>query len=368
MGIAKNGYYTTKDIDKYNCEWNIVYGERAPGKSFAIKRKALERAWKTKKPCLGLIRRQATDIETDQVESYFTDRNINVVSEVTGGEFTFISYWRKMMYFARIENDENSPRYGKVIRGSAVGKVFAVSTAKHWKSTGHPFIDFIIYEEFISEDGYYEKNEPFKLENLISTIMRKDDNCKIYLIGNALSRVCPYFLEWGLKNIRKQKQGTIDIYEHENTEGEIIKIAVEHCPPSPIKSKLFFGRAAKSIQGGAWYTESYPHLPDDYEAYEECYAITYHSRDDFWFTLRILCHKEEGYIITFIHPAKHKCERIISSAFSTNILVTPQLDRTNPAEALIHDCFINNKVVYSDNQSAQDFCDSIKAELHNPFI
>ena len=363
MGLGKNGYYSLNDIKQYNCEWNFIYGERAPGKSFAVKREALERAWTTGKPCIGLIRRQKVDIEVDRVEDYFIDRNVNVVSEVTQGEFTFIQQWRKKLYFARTDEET-----GKVYRGSCIGKAFALSASKHDKSTGHPFIDFIIYEEVISEDGFYLPDEPFRLESLISTIMRKDSQCKIYLIGNALSRVCPYFLEWNLKNIRKQKVGTIDIYHHTNTEGDIIDIAVEHVPPSPHKSKLFFGRAAKSIQGGAWYTGSYPHLPEDYNNYDEVYAITYHSRDDFKFTIRILTHKEEGYILLFIHPAKHTCERVISSAFSTDIMTTPQINRSNPAEALIHDCFVKNKVCYSDNQTAQDFVDSCKAELHNPFI
>lgn len=368
MGIGKNGFYTSKDILKHNCEWNVIYGERAPGKSFDIKTLGLTESWETKKPCLALIRRQKVDIETDQVEGYFVDRNVNTVSEITGGEFTFIQYWKKGLYFARVENDESSPKYGKVIRGHKCGEVFALSTSRHYKSTGHPDIDFIIYEEFISEDGFYLEDEPHKLENLISTIMRKDSKCRIFLIGNTLSRVCPYFLEWGLKNIRKQKPGTIDIYTHENTEGEILKIAVEHCPPSPHKSKLFFGRAAKSIQGGAWYTGSYPHLPEDFEKYDDVFDITYHSRDDFFFTLRLLVHIEEGYIITYIHPAKHICDRQISSAFDTNILITPQLDMNNPAEMMIRDCFIKNKVVYSDNQCAQDFVDSCKAELRNPFL
>ena len=362
MGLDKNGFYTLHDINKYNCEWNIIYGERAPGKSFAVKTEALRESWETGKACLALIRREKVDIETAQVEGYFEDRGVNTVSEITGGEYTFINYYRKKLYFAR--TDELT---GKIHRGICCGEVFALSTSHHYKSTGHPHINRVIFEEFITDKGYL-KDEPLVLQNLLSTILRKDDKVKIYLVGNTISRVCPYFLEWGLKNIRKQKPGTIDIYHHFNTEQEQISIAVEYCPPSPHKSKLFFGRAAKSIQGGAWQTGSFPTLPEEYTEYDNVYSLTYHGRDDFRFTMQLLVHKIEGYCIVYIYPAKHTCERVISGAFSTDILTTPTLDINNPAESYIRELFLKNKVVYSDNQTAQDFCDSIKAELRNPFL
>lgn len=40
---------------------------------------------------------------------------------------------------------------------------------------------------------------------------------------------------------------------------------------------------------------------------------------------------------------------------------------TFPAELEIAKCFKDNKVVYSENQTAQDFIDSCKAELKSPF-
>lgn len=370
MGLDKNGYYTLKDIKKYGCTWNLIYGERAPGKSFAVKRDALEHAVETGKPVIGLIRRNETDIKPTNIEGYWLDRNINVVEQVTGGEWEFISYYRGYMWLARYEEQPNGRT--KIIRGQAVGEVFAVSTAKHSKSTGHPWIDRIIYEEVITDEKYLP-NEPARLQQLISTICRKDDGdagIKIYLIGNTLSRVCPYFSEWGLSNIRKQKIGTIDRYDHTDTEGNVIHMAVEYCPPSPHKSKLFFGRAAKSIQGGAWQTGEYPHLPGELTDYEECYSLVYISIDRFMFNVKLMCHARDGYLVTFIYPAKRapKGARIISSAFSTNYMQTPQIKPDIfPAELEIAKCFLDNKVCYSDNQSAQDFIDSCKAELKAPF-
>lgn len=366
MGLDKNGYYTLRDILKYKCAWNLIYGERAPGKSFAVKRRGLEKSIKTGKPRIALIRRNKADCDAVSIEGYWLDRNINVVQVVTHGEWDYISYYRGFMWLAKTQEQPNGT--AKVIRGQQIGEVFPLSTAKHAKSTGHPFIDYIIYEEIITDENYLT-NEPVRLQQLISTLTRKDDKgIEIYLIGNTLSRVCPYFAEWGLKNIRKQKIGTIDRYDHTDSEGNTIHMAVEYCPPSPHKSKLFFGRAAKSIQGGAWQTGEYPHLPGEYEDFEECYSLTYISIDEFKFSVKLLCHKESGYLITFIYPAKVVTERVISSAFSTDIMQTPQIKPDlYPAELEIANCFINNKVCYSENQTAQDFIDSCKAELKAPF-
>ena len=155
-----------------------------------------------------------------------------------------------------------------------------------------------------------------------------------------------------------------------DTDAGPLKVVAEYCPPSPHKSKLFFGRAAKSIQGGAWQTGIYPQLPGDLKKdYEEIYKISYLSIDHFIFNISLLIQNKEGYILTYIYPASPNRplqERVISSAFSTNIFQTPTLNSDYPAEEQIAQCYALNKIVYSDNQTAQDFQDCIKAELTNP--
>ena len=46
--------------------------------------------------------------------------------------------------------------------------------------------------------------------NLFSTVDRKRGFVKLWLVGNTISRVCPYLVDWDLlDDIRKQKQGEI---------------------------------------------------------------------------------------------------------------------------------------------------------------
>ncbi len=63
MGLDRKGFYTLKDIKKEKCQYNIILGERSPGKSYAVKVEALERAYKTGEPTMGILRRFEEDIK-----------------------------------------------------------------------------------------------------------------------------------------------------------------------------------------------------------------------------------------------------------------------------------------------------------------
>lgn len=364
MGIAKNGYYTLDDIREHKAQYNIVYSTRSDGKSFAAKYYALEDAWNTKRASLGYIRRYQDDIKTELVNKYFIERDINMISKITKGRCDMIDYYRGYLWFAKSGD--------KIEHVQRAGEAFALSVVnKRYKSTGHPDLKIFVFEEFMTDEGYLSK-EPEKLQSLISTCARKDE-VEVYLLGNKVSRVSPYFKEWALSNIRKQKMGTIDDYYHltedvdDNGEPIVVKIAVEHSAPSPKKSKMFFGRAAKSIQGGAWETNEYPKLPDKLDNYDEIYALTYQSITDFNFTVKLLIHKESAHILTYIYPAKAVHERIITGAFSPDPNITPGLRRDLQVECMIHNCFVDNKVVYSDNLTGDDFKASCEAEVSYPF-
>lgn len=362
MGIGKNGYFTLADIKKFKCKWNIIIGERAPGKSFAVKEEGLTMAYETGKPVFGYIRRNLTEIQTAaDITAYFEERGINLIEKVTHGEYTFIDYYRKYMWFARY-NEE-----GKIERGTKCGEAFALRTANNVKSTGHPYLRRFIFEEFIT-DGEYLDKEPDKLQHLISTLVRNDDeDVRIYMVGNTINRVCPYISHWGLVNILKQQPGTIDKYEQVQEDGSIVEIAVEYSPPSPNAPKnLFFGSVAKSIKGGGWQTGVHPLLPEPRENYERLYVLTWITTNDFMFNISLLAHKKEGYTVVYIYRAKHIKERVVSQKFNTSFSWTSTLDRTNPAEVCIHNLMFDNKFCFRDNLTGEDFKNSLKQEK-SPF-
>lgn len=373
MGIAKNGYYSISDIKKHNATYNIIYSTRSDGKSYAVKEECLKKAWKSKKASLGYVRRWKDDVTTELVNKYFIEKNVNLIEIVTKGVCDCIDLFRGYLWFSRsLEN-------GKIEHVQKCGEAFALSISKkRYKSTGHPDITDLIFEEVFTDEGYL-KNEPEALANLISTCAR-NTNITVWMIANTVSRVCPYITEWGLKNFRKQEIGTIDDYffnsgeVDENGKPKIVKIAVERSKDSPHKSTMFFGNVQKSIQGGAWETHEFAHLPDDLDNFDEIYKIRYISVSEFEFMIKLLCHKEEGYLIVFVYPAKpiidtkkHYMDRIVSGAFSTSFNSTPTLRKDLKVECIIHNLFVDNKICYSDNLTGEDFKASVLSETKYPF-
>lgn len=75
----------------------------------------------------------------------------------------------------------------------------------------YPNVKNIIFDEFISR-SIYLADEPNKLMNFYCTVDRKQNKVKLWLLGNTISRVCPYLTEWGLQPIiAKMKQGDIAV-------------------------------------------------------------------------------------------------------------------------------------------------------------
>ena len=98
--------------------------------------------------------------------------------------------------------------------------------SEHYKSSSYPSVDIILFDEFISRDGYLP-NEFVTFMNVLSTIIRHRDDVIIYMLGNTVNRYCVYFTEMNLQGVPKQAQGTIDVYKYVNNPE--LTVAVEYC-------------------------------------------------------------------------------------------------------------------------------------------
>lgn len=354
MGIAKNGYYTTKDINKYtDTRYKIIYGERSPGKSYAVKKECLERAWETGNPTLCLIRRMREDIKTDLVEAYFSD---SPIEKITKGEFTCITCFRGGLYWSNIDGE------GKIQRGHKCGQIFSLTQDERYKSTEYPYAEHIIFEEFVTKNNYL-RDEVFRLMSLVSTIFRERTGT-VYMIANTISRVCPYFYEWGLQNIQKQEVGTIDVYTHWIDSENCVKIAVERVESRNKVTGMFFGRHQKAIEGGAWETKDYPHLWEDYKKYNRLFSFTL-IHNDFKFTVDLLI--INAIMTLYVYPAKNLQKYIITDSYMYGNNVRKNLNKKRKIDVVMQNLFAQGKVCYSDNLTGEDFNNCLNNMVLHPF-
>lgn len=341
----KKRYYDLSNLLGCGCYWMILYGMRSNGKSYAVKKHALEQAAKGIK--FVYLRRWSEDIKAKEVDTYFDDMD---VEQITGGKYNGVTAYQGFFYFTYFEDDKEK-------RGEQIGRYCSLNQAERYKSQVFKDYGVVIYEEFLTNKIYLGSNdnpEPKQLMQFVSTVAR-DKNIYVFLIGNTISRVCPYFSEWGLKGIMQQQPGTIDIY-HLRGENGVVDIAVENCEVVETKSKMFFGNTSKQITSGEWEVNDCPKLLKPYAFYNMLYEIDI-QYGEFKYIMQLLADGETGGTFVYIYPntSGRKIRRVITNIFNVDPMITNGLNPRIKAECLISECFRTGKVCYSDNLTGTDF-------------
>lgn len=348
---ATNEYYSLKKILEEKAQYNLLIGMRSNGKSYAVKEHVLRKAYEKDNYMFAYIRRYDTQTKAGMVKKYFGDMPIK---DITEGEYSDITVYSDTIYFTYYDPETN-----RHLKGKEIGSVVALNTAQNIKSLTYPTVEDIIFEEFLTTARYLD-NEPTELQQLLSTILR-ERNGQVWLIGNKINRVCPYFAEWGLKNTLSQGEDTIEIYKHsritDNGKDYTVKIAVENCRQKEIESNMFWDKTAKSITSSEWETKDYPKFPtDESKTYTMLYEVL--LRDcGFPFVMQLYTENETGGQFVYVYPytSMRKIPRVITKVFSTDPLTTSTFNDKINAEQLMRRCIRGDKVCFSDNLTGTDF-------------
>lgn len=350
--MRKKDYFLRKQLDELleKCTYLLLLGTRSKGKSYAVKERALENAYENHEKFI-YCRRYACDTNNVDVSSYFGDMP---VSTITKGEYSMVTCRSGRIYFANLD-DKN-----KIVRSpDNIGWSMAVASDEHYKSLTFPDVTTFIYEEVVTNGAYLGGSvpEPTRLMSLISTVCRNKE-IKVILIGNTISRICPYFYEWNLRGIPKQKPGTLDIYNQTGTDAEgeeyNVKIGV-YSTDAKASSKMSFGHLSKSINGTSWESKPQPHLPQARDNYNLLYTIVVKHEGNM-FLLELLHSK--GEYTWFVSPKTtpiRKNTRVISSEFNMNKLYTQEFTPLNENEKKIFNLIKLGKICYSDDLTGTEF-------------
>lgn len=340
--MSKRTYYDITNLLNTDAEYMMLLGQRANGKSYQAKLTCLTEAFKGYK--FVYLRRWVADLKTKTVEDYFGDMPIE---KITKKKYNSIYALRGYIYFAHRGED------GTIDDKLEIGRYCALNEYERYKSQVFKGYKYIDYEEFITDKLYLDE-EPRLLQQFVSTVARLD-RIQVFLIGNTLSRVCPYFNEWALEGVLKQKQGTIELY-HYKSGTNTITIAVEYCANTNNENKMFFGTASKQIISGEWDVLEYPRLPKRQWEYEKIYEILV-IYQAFKFVVELLVEPVNGGILLYVYPSTkdRKIYRIIQDEFSDLPNISSKLDRNKRPEEMIINCIKMNKICYSDNLTGSDF-------------
>ena len=251
-------YYSLNKINKKDATYNVIFGERSNGKTYATLKQVLENYFNDGSQ-FAYIRRWSVDVQPKRMNNLFNAIiEDGYLEKLSGGKFTAIFY-RTGRFYLCTYNDKGKPIYNEE---DVIGYAFSLSENEHNKANSYPRVTTIIFDEFLT-NKIYLPDEFILFMNTVSTIVRQRTNVKIYMLGNTVNKFCPYFKEMGLTNILSMKQGTIDLYTYGESK---LKVAVEYADSKKKfkKNNFYFAfnnPKLKMITGGSWELNIYPHAP-----------------------------------------------------------------------------------------------------------
>ena len=371
-------FITSEDLDKlideYDPQYILLISARNDGKSYAVKKRALERAFKYGEE-FTYLRRYEIDIKRGDPRLYWADfepvqkeSGLNVFQQVTGKAWdTITTQGRSSFHWGTITDK------GKVEPGPLIGHIHALSVAPSYKSLQFPRVKTIIYEEMVTDKAYLY-DEPRKLMNYVSTIMRtQTEGVRVFMVGNTITRLNPFFRTWELTHFNKMEPGQVDIYDHTYTDdaGNESKTRIlVHIPNVKGKNKsvkgLFFGTAAGMIAGQKWDTREQPHLDKPVDEYNILYSMVYDFDVNARFLMQLIQHRTQPErVLWYVSPKTSDIQRgtrIISPRLveSAGPLYTRSFQPICEEERRAFQLINWGRIAYSDNLTGTEFSRALR--------
>ena len=169
-------YYNYDRIVSYDALLNILIGERGVGKTYGASKLVVKDFIKRGRQFVYL-RRYKTELGKSSKK-----------------------------FFSELIKNNEFPDHQLEVKGSTflidesiAGYSMTLSTAQQLKGTNFTGVHYIIFDEFLIEEGqgHYLKNEVLSFLGLIESVARMHD-IKVFMLANAVSEVNPYFLFFDL--------------------------------------------------------------------------------------------------------------------------------------------------------------------------
>lgn len=194
-------YYDMSELLTKNALINFILSERGPGKTFAFKNYAIKDFIRTGWQFM-YVRRYTTELKTIKnffvdIADKFPDHKFAVVGGKKGGTF-------------RIDD-------------KVAGYFFPLTGGLDIKSTPFSHVNKLAFDEFIIPKGskHYMPNEVFNFFDFVETVNRMrisnklHDLLRLFLMGNTISVINPYFSELNLYVDTSKRFNIYKEYNHD---------------------------------------------------------------------------------------------------------------------------------------------------------
>lgn len=258
-------FYSLDEIKKRKCKYNLIYGKRSNGKTFALLEEIIRNYTKSEGEEIGVyIRRWEVDIKGQRAKRLCDGLEPKHIKKFTGGKWNGIKYYNREWFLKKTNADGT-----EIVDYKPFLISMCLTSMEHDKGPSYPNVTTIFFDEFIARPNAlggsgYAVDEFVLFCNVLSTIIRLRTNVTIYMVGNTINKYCPYFKEFGIsEHILQQKQGSIDVYNFGNGG---LNMAVEYVQDNATHAKsnnmyfAFDNPKLNMIKSGEWELEIYPHI------------------------------------------------------------------------------------------------------------
>lgn len=352
----KKKYYDLTDILKLKAQYNVIFGMRSNGKTWAVLDHIVGNYARSGKQG-ALIRRYLDDIMPSKISTIFNAYLMEgELKKWFKDKWDTIFYTKRKFFLGKKYMDKKGNM--KILADEKPFLyVFALTEEEDYKENSYPEVTTIFFDEFLTRRGYLA-DEFIIFENLISTIKRGRDDVTIFMVGNTINQYCPYFAEMGLKNAKDTPLGKIELYTYGETDLKVAVQRTENLTRIDGKKDIdkyfaFDNPKLKMITKGDWEFDIYPHMPFKYlpKEIKDIYFIRF---SDQVFQCEIIHHEKEW--ITFIHrkttPIKDENKEIIyqeDTDYRANIRSNILRPYDNVGQQILW-FFSADKVFYQDNE------------------
>ena len=363
----KKKYWDGRQVLKENPHARYIFalGGRSCGKTYSTLKISLEDVV-AGKGMFAYIRRHRENIKQSKIKELFGPQDIK---GITNGRFNRISYWQGFFYFELWEPDEETGIMVRTLKDpEPIGVAVSINTWEGDKGqdigAAHGGFKNIIFDEAVTGQTYLS-DEFQKFKNVISSLVRDrtDQDTKIWLLANPLSKWCPYFPELGIsKEMRKEpghrytisypdtEMQTVFEYIAGNEDDGITKDSVYDTffafPNSSSKSK--------SITSGFWELDDAEHLPSQvYKNSTKCKEVFMYFDED-WIRGEVMRYDINNCYYLVWSPAsklpKNSYYFIINSVPDRYAIIGTRTG--HPYAELCNKMYKSGQVYYSDNTIA----------------
>lgn len=265
--------WTPRHIDLYKADWVVAISKRSRGKTTNVILYNLI-IYLMYGSIVPYVRSDDTELKMSFIQHMFeVILQFKYIDKLTNAQYNSVYYHAKHFYLCHLDEDGN--------RDVTDNKPFMIcvslTMSEDVKSTLNlPLSVHALYDEFMRHT--YRTDEFIELCQLLSTIRRDRLHFKVFMLSNMNSPYNQYLKELDImKFVQKMEPGTWDTY----TANRGARLHVEYIADdyaSHVKDKKlsaaiirrakttaamfgFSNPKLKSIVGGGWDFNNYPHLP-----------------------------------------------------------------------------------------------------------